>query len=1329
MIKKLKRNLLATASAITLLSSANSAFAAVYLVTGGAGDLNLGTNVKKSDGNAAGGAISNTESNTIYLNDNVTNNLAGSYVQSLDVYGYAAGRTITVGAASGASPISIINNYGSSTVAAVTAANGATPIVSGNSATSGSTIAFSNTNGQAVYSGLEFINKIDFSNKAATLTIGNSGATASTSIGKMTNVDLQSTGGANGNLVFAQSAELSTAVVKVADLTKLTVNDGVTLTLSGATDFVGTKKFTSGIEVAGAGKIIAKGTSTLGNVTLLGAGSLTIDTGAKAGTVTATASTGNTITLTGGEATTIDTKGTVVASGISIITNLTLSDASATATLSDSAKILTKATFGAKATLTAGSGTLIVDSDTSSAGGTFNLAGATLTKLTTDSSNNTTINVTADSTITEVVNTLGKLNISAGKKVLLGAKDISVDSVTLSGSGVNGEIRFGGDKTLTVTGKTFNADIYTPITQGTVAFENQVTPGKIYSDTIATVKLVSLTKSTSDVTFGNNLINVSELKLTHADSKASASFVGNAAMKITSSNGGSGALTLVNDAQDIVVLSVGASGAQLKSLVLNGSKGLVTGDLYTDALSFKKDSIVKATNISNISAVTTTTNGTGSLHFVTSSTLAANIGTSSQSIKELKYLGLGTATLNLNSKQTYGAHIKALTPDALTVSNVGTNSASTEFAQLGDPLGRLAAVSFGATSSYTTTLNGKVYAKALTAANASNITFKNSVYGGKLASKVDSTFTLGDNSAIVTFADGAGLVDIDVVATTAGNGQLVFSGNNSLGKVGTSTTSIGKVTFSDSATSKTKINDSIYTTNGVTFGSGEYVVTSDATIGGASTSNAGAVFNIGPHALTFNNSLTTAGATTLKFDLDSDGKVAGKFVSTGSTATVTASNLTVDMSGAKVFAKDGSTSEDVIFAKDIGTNASSVTYTSGNGFVKWSGIQGSSSDYISLVAAHDAKGFKSTLGSSATFSTAASSLFDSVSAATSGAALDLLELVTTLSPSKAVEALERVAAPWSTDTTLASIADNASSVVSDRLAGISAASGVSSGAEDEALDIGVWTQGFGSGSTKKLKSNESGYNGTTVGGTLGADYLISDYSLIGLAVTQSGSTVKYKDTKSGDKSKQKNTFFSVYGKVDYQDNMFVKGNLAFGSGTVKDQTKKVASDTQYEIATAKYDTMSYNFELLFGRKFKIAEDTAFVPMFGGKYSRQNSGGYTETGSSYNLTVTTRATDKTYAILGTALENKTQLQNLDLVSEAHVYGYYDLHDKKSGATAKLDGMTSTIDLAPSKSKKGSLNFGLGVDAKAGLVEYGVGYDARLAEKFVSHQGTLRVRINL
>lgn len=287
-------------------------------------------------------------------------------------------------------------------------------------------------------------------------------------------------------------------------------------------------------------------------------------------------------------------------------------------------------------------------------------------------------------------------------------------------------------------------------------------------------------------------------------------------------------------------------------------------------------------------------------------------------------------------------------------------------------------------------------------------------------------------------------------------------------------------------------------------------------------------------------------------------------------------------------------------------------------------------------------------------------------------------------------------------------------------------SGVAAG--DSHDKYGVWATPFFSQSTQKSRKNAPGYRGEGYGLTAGFDTKVNDDTIIGAAVTYATSDVKHKDAKSGDKTKLDSYMFSVYGSQQLTANWFLLGSATVGANQVKNNSIRVAQ-TKNEIAKSKYNSMSFNGELLAGYNF-VMNDFAATPMAGFRYSRVNDGGYEETGTTnQNLNVTKKASDKFEVVAGLRLSGAVyDMQGVSLTPEVHGFVNHDLINKNAGVTVKADGANKNLSQTSAKPVKTTYNLGAGVNARYGMMEYGATYDASLATKFVSHQGTLKIRVN-
>jgi len=59
---------------------------------------------------------------------------------------------------------------------------------------------------------------------------------------------------------------------------------------------------------------------------------------------------------------------------------------------------------------------------------------------------------------------------------------------------------------------------------------------------------------------------------------------------------------------------------------------------------------------------------------------------------------------------------------------------------------------------------------------------------------------------------------------------------------------------------------------------------------------------------------------------------------------------------------------------------------------------------------------------------------------------------------------------------------------------------------------------------------------------------------------------------------------------------------------------------------------------------------------------------------------------------------------------------------------LNGALNAFPPKSTKPNRTMFNVGLGVNARNGMMQYGIGYDAHIANKYVGHLGSIKVRVN-
>jgi len=346
---------------------------------------------------------------------------------------------------------------------------------------------------------------------------------------------------------------------------------------------------------------------------------------------------------------------------------------------------------------------------------------------------------------------------------------------------------------------------------------------------------------------------------------------------------------------------------------------------------------------------------------------------------------------------------------------------------------------------------------------------------------------------------------------------------------------------------------------------------------------------------------------------------------------------------------------------------------------------------------------------------------------------------------KAGEAIARLQDPINTTNEVTAVNNReVTNVVGGRLAAVAAGAGagpaqqsqytqveglgVAAGDEGLAARYGAWGMPFYSQATQKMRKGVSGYKAKTTGGIIGFDCQANDRMTVGAALTILRTDVKHKNIKVGDKTKVDMTMFSVYGLQQIADNWFIQGVASFGSGKVKNTEKRITS-TANQTATGKYDTMTYGAEVLSGYNYRFVDNATVTPMFGLAYNKFNDSGYKETGTTVqNLSISKKSNDKIEAIIGARVAMNTEMSGVVVTPELHGFIRQDMRGKSAKMDIRLDGMQSPLTAKANKPAKTFYNLGCSITAKAGMFEYGAGYDAHLANKYVGHQGTLKVRVN-
>ncbi len=359
---------------------------------------------------------------------------------------------------------------------------------------------------------------------------------------------------------------------------------------------------------------------------------------------------------------------------------------------------------------------------------------------------------------------------------------------------------------------------------------------------------------------------------------------------------------------------------------------------------------------------------------------------------------------------------------------------------------------------------------------------------------------------------------------------------------------------------------------------------------------------------------------------------------------------------------------------------------------------------------------------------------------------DIINIAANEGPEAAQEAIERLTNPDAVAIATAPInlgIQEATQTVSNRAEGASAPlqtfsfasndsnyiSGTSAG--DEIHKYGAWFSPFYGVSTQGSRGGVPGYKSKYYGGVLGFDAMINDETALGIALSAIKTEIKHRQQNSGDKTTANSYIFSGYGTYEITKEWFVQGVGSVGHSKIKNREIRREFNRD-SFANASYNATSWGVEALTGYNKEIRKGLMVTPLFGLEFNRLNSIKYTETGTvNQNLAVTRKAVNQLEAILGSRITGRYMFENnLEVLPELHGNIRYNVLNKKLNIDVRQDGgKGDSLTPRSDKSIRMVYNIGCGISAKYDdKWEYSAGYDVRLANSYISHQGSLKIKMN-
>ncbi len=625
---------------------------------------------------------------------------------------------------------------------------------------------------------------------------------------------------------------------------------------------------------------------------------------------------------------------------------------------------------------------------------------------------------------------------------------------------------------------------------------------------------------------------------------------------------------------------------------------------------------------------------------------------------------------------------------------------------------------------------GDIYAAKIVINDASQTTFR-----GIVSSELLTLGSAGAGTAVARFANGAE-ISSPITTDTLGENRADFEGNVTINKP---ITDLERVTFSKSQ-SKAYLNADI--TVGTVLAQETVLLANNNNVTISSATTAKYIGAAAGKTLTFknNNGVPRVAALTLEDDViistEINGTTAGKVVVEGGALDMSRMNsatVGVNEEHSKVAL---GTKFTVFDSQGMGADLTdSVSKEAKNdkkdSAYKW--VVTSDQNKVYLTAGSNLEELSKSLpGADATDKSNFQALgkdpkiFEEIREMTQESRT---ELVQRMDPTDATAVVSDITTGVSAGlgSRITNLIAGQSSSVQNKVVASNGTTGLSSG-DDEAR-YGVWISPFFNQSVQKSNKGSAGYDASTGGGSFGFDTKANDDMVVGLALSMIHSDVKYKNYKSGDKNKINSAMFSVYGMQQITDNWFAQGLVTVGTSKVSTNEKRKTGNTNpYQNATGTYNSMSFSGEALVGYNYSM-NDFSITPMGGLRLTRVNDDGYTETGTTnQNLSITKKALSKAEIVVGTRVAGPAyDLNGVSVTPEVHGFLNQDMVGKNAKVNIKTSNGVQIADKS-SKPNKTSFNVGAGLDAKYSYMEYGIAYDANISKKFMSNQGTIKVRLN-
>ncbi|MFP3012958.1 MAG: autotransporter domain-containing protein [Rickettsia sp.] len=292
---------------------------------------------------------------------------------------------------------------------------------------------------------------------------------------------------------------------------------------------------------------------------------------------------------------------------------------------------------------------------------------------------------------------------------------------------------------------------------------------------------------------------------------------------------------------------------------------------------------------------------------------------------------------------------------------------------------------------------------------------------------------------------------------------------------------------------------------------------------------------------------------------------------------------------------------------------------------------------------------------------------------------------------------------------------------------------VGAGDEEESrIKRGLWMRGMYGTNNHGRVENMTGYRGTNKGATIGFDVEI-DNNILGIAYSNIYSVFKFKNSKNNDKELIDSHVVSIYGQKELPRNFALQALVSASKNFIKDKTTYSYGDTKIR-SNVKHRNHSYNAEALLNYNYLLQNKLVITPNIGLRYGKSRDGVYNETGINVQeIALTMKENNILSGIVGTKvkvpLKDALKFNNLGLTFQGAVEHNFKEKTQKINRVVKIFDNTFKQDYLIPKQPKTSYNLGTGIIGSIKNTTISLDYNYYLNKHYRSHQGSVKLKVNL